>query len=158
MKHITTGLCMILQSRQLRKINPSIDVRSWLVCQAGQEWWGDVEMAIGKWLSFGWVSILFVCLICWQLVFLSVYLSLAELYFHAKWPLTWQDTDQNALIDFLGFEALEQGVEMNFNVEVFAEFLNLVSKLWHGMLHKTPCSLKLSFLWFEDHWNGLVRS
>ncbi len=29
-------------------------------CQAGQEW-GDVEMGIGKWLSFGWVSILFWC-------------------------------------------------------------------------------------------------
>ena len=41
-------------------------------------------MGIGKWLSFGWASIL--CLCHFQsvdkLVFLSVYLSLAELYFH----------------------------------------------------------------------------
>ena len=61
---------------------------------------------------------------------LSVYLTFAELYLYllhtlplhlisfltellSKPPLTLQDTDQNALIDFLGFEALEQGLEMD---------------------------------------------
>lgn len=130
-----------------------------------------------NWLSFGWASILFSCHFqsVDKLVFLSLFVTcrvVLPFFSYVSfqfWFSSWQSCFPSDHL--LGRTQIKtpwsiSSVSRLWNREskwistlgFFAEFINLVSKLWHGMLHKTSCSLKLPFLWFEDHWNGLVRS
>ena len=130
-------------------------------CQAGQEW-GDVEMGIGKWLSFGWVSILFWC--HFQSVDKLVFICLFDICRVVPLLFAYASFAFDFLPDRVAFQATTYVAgHRSKRLDRFPRFrgfgrdwkwiLNLVSKL-HGMLHKTPFLLKRSFLWFEHHRSG----